>query len=45
MTRISYDVDGVAAVEHDLLGMEARLMEPRPVLERFVVLVGLTKRN
>lgn len=39
MTRIAYDVDGVAAVEHDLLGMEARLMEPRPVLERFVDLL------
>jgi hypothetical protein len=35
-TTISYDVDGVKAVEHDLLGMEGRLMEPRPVLEAFV---------
>lgn len=39
MTRISYEVDGVSAVEHDLLGMEARLMEPRPVLERFMHLL------
>lgn len=39
MTRISYDVDGVAAVEHDLLGMEARMLTPRPVLERFASLL------
>lgn len=39
MTTLAYDVDGVAAVEHDLLGMEARLMEPRPLLEGFVALL------
>lgn len=37
--RILYDVDGAAAVEHDLLGMEARLLETRPVLERFADLL------
>lgn len=39
MTRIAYDVDGAAAVEHDLLGMEARMLAPRPILERFANLL------
>lgn len=39
MTTVRYDVDGVAAVEHDLLGMEARMLAPRPVLERFANLL------
>ena len=36
MTRVVYDVDGAAAVEHDLLRLETRLLDPRPVLSRFV---------
>lgn len=36
MTRIVYEVDGAAAVEHDLLRMEGRLLDPRPVLSRFI---------
>lgn len=39
MTTVAYDVDGVAEVEHDLLGMEGRLMQPRPLLERFATLL------
>lgn len=36
MTQVVYDVDGAEAVEHDLLGFETRLLNPRPVLARFV---------
>lgn len=32
---IHYDVDGLEEVEHQLLGMAARAMEPRPLLELF----------
>lgn len=39
MTQVIYDVDGAAAVEHDLLRMEGRLLNPRPVLNRFVDLL------
>lgn len=39
MTTIHYDVDGAAAVEHDLLRMEGRLLNPGPVLKRFVDLL------
>ena len=39
MTSVIYDVDGAAAVEHDLLRMETRLLDPRPVLGRFVDLL------
>lgn len=30
--RLSYDVDGIQKVEHDLLGIGARALEPKPVL-------------
>lgn len=39
MTTVAYDLDGAAAVEHDLLRMEGRLLNPRPVLSRFVDLL------
>lgn len=39
MTRVLYDVDGAEAIEHDLLRMEGRLLDPRPVLSRFVDLL------
>jgi phage gpG-like protein len=39
VTSVAYEVDGVAEVEHDLLGMEGRLMQPRPLLERFATLL------
>lgn len=39
MTTVVYDVDGAAAVEHDLLRMEGRLLNPRPVLSRFIDLL------
>lgn len=32
---IHYSVDGLADVEHHLLGLSARAMEPRPLLELF----------
>lgn len=38
-TRILYDIDGLGTVEHDLLRMEGRLLDPRPVLSRFVDLL------
>jgi hypothetical protein len=39
MTTVRYDVDGATAVEHDLLRMEGRLLNPGPVLKRFVDLL------
>lgn len=36
MTQVVYDVDGAEAVEHDLLAFETRLLDPRPVLNRFI---------
>lgn len=33
--RLSYDLDGIAQVNHMLLGMETRLTETRPLLENF----------
>lgn len=33
--RIAYDVDGLEAVEHELLGIQTRLIETRPLLELF----------
>lgn len=32
---IHYEVDGLAQVEHHLLGIASRAMEPRPLLEMF----------
>lgn len=32
---VHYEVDGLADVEHQLLGMGARAVEPRPLLEMF----------
>jgi hypothetical protein len=39
MARVSYEVEGEQAVVHDLLRMEGRLLDPRPVLSRFVDLL------
>jgi hypothetical protein len=36
VTQVIYDVEGAAMVEHDLLGFETRLLNPRPVLTRFI---------
>lgn len=33
--RIHYDVDGLEPIEHQLLGMAARAVETRPLLEAF----------
>jgi hypothetical protein len=39
VTSVIYDIEGAEAVEHDLLRMETRLLDPRPVLKRFVDLL------
>lgn len=35
MTTVAFDVDGLEQVEHDLLGIEGRLTETRPLLGLF----------
>lgn len=34
--RVVYDIDGLEQTEHDLLRLETRLLDPRPVLRRFI---------
>jgi phage gpG-like protein len=33
--RLTYEVEGIGKVEHDMLGMAERALEPRPILEAF----------